>query len=54
MSEEKPPLDGRPKPGSSTESSHQWQAGIAIGVGALVVLVLMLLVASGATHALWP
>jgi hypothetical protein len=40
--------------GPSTETGHQRSVGIALGLGALVVLLLMVLAASGATHALWP
>jgi hypothetical protein len=41
-------------PGPSTETGHQRSVGVALGLGALVVLLLMVLAASGATHALWP
>jgi hypothetical protein len=41
-------------PGPSTETGHQRSVGVALGLGALVVLLLMVLAASGSTHALWP
>jgi hypothetical protein len=38
----------------TSEDAHQRSAALAIGLGALVVLVLMIAAASGATRALWP